>query len=88
VAASLKDGGLESAWHASSGESFGTESAATYFHYWKRELGAHLDYVFLDGPRRKALKGVSIGEFGNWVGNKTSDHVPVIAEIEDAAFSI
>lgn len=65
--------GFHSAYHKSTGEKLGKETAATYHHQFKEDSTFFIDYTFANMP----LKSYRLGE---WDRN-VSDHVPQIVEI-------
>ena len=70
--------GLVSAYHARSGESFGTESQATYY-FWRRQSRPfHIDYCFLPAAWLPDLQGVAILDKPPW--DALSDHRPLVIE--------
>lgn len=78
----LEERGLESCYHAISGESFGAETRATYFRYKRSDSGFHIDYIYAPvGAARKC----DIGSFISWVQTGISDHVPIVADFEIGA---
>jgi exodeoxyribonuclease-3 len=76
----LLDGlGVESAYHAFTGEPHGAESRATYFHLRDARAPYHIDFVFLPRAWRKRLRSVSVGAFDQW--RDASDHCPVAVDV-------
>jgi len=75
--------GLVSAYHAMNDEAHGGETQPT--HYWRDRTKDgptyHIDYIF--GPQDVVnnAKSFDVGTFEDWVGNKLSDHVPLVLEI-------
>jgi hypothetical protein len=76
--------GFTSAYHATTGEPFGSESTPT--HYWKRhhEPGYHVDYCFV---RDASVRCCTVGTYDDWVAASglvpgRSDHVPLIVDID------
>ena len=74
----LEQLGLFSAYHRATGEDFGQESKATFFHTKNPEKPFHIDYCFLDESIN--CKQIDVAAFPAWRG--LSDHVPVIADLE------
>lgn len=75
--------GLTSAYHHVTGEEHGAEQTPT--HYWRDRSKDgptyHLDYIFMPAVNAPHIKECSVGSFEDWVGNKLSDHVPVVVEV-------
>lgn len=70
--------GLASAYHRTTGEELGEESATT--HYWRKSDSTryHIDYCFLH--ESISSTSVSIPTFDAW--RSLSDHVPVVTEVK------
>jgi len=85
VVKSLKERGLESVWHSLNGEVGGAESVGTYFHYRRKRMPFHIDYVFVDRRLLPSVTSFAIEPFDAWVANGRSDHVPLVADIADDA---
>jgi endonuclease/exonuclease/phosphatase family metal-dependent hydrolase len=77
----LREKGLHSLWHTKEAQEFGGESAATYYHQWKREQPFHIDFMFASEALVRRLKHFSIGDFDTWCSGH-SDHVPLIADFD------
>jgi len=78
--------GLESAYHALTGEAPGQETTPTLYWRDRRKDGPtyHIDYVFL--PQRWiGTASLSIGDFEPWCGAGLSDHVPVIVDVSPSS---
>ena len=79
--------GLESAYHALTGEAGGAERQPT--HYWRdrRKDGPtyHIDYVFAPPAALATATRFEVGSFEDWCGNGLSDHVPLLIELDLAA---
>jgi len=74
--------GLVSAYHVMNDEPHGGETEPT--HYWRDRTKDgptyHIDYIFgTEGVIAKA-KSFEVGMFEGWVGNKLSDHVPLVLD--------
>jgi exonuclease III len=69
---------LSRAWHSHRGEEHGKESAATLYWTWNLERPFHIDFVF--ASQSLMIKQVLAGTFGEYVGRRISDHVPVVVE--------
>ena len=79
VASRLKDQfGLVSAYHARSGEAFGSESQATYYFWRRRTRPFHLDYCFVPTHWAEDLVKVSILDAPPW--DALSDHRPLVVD--------
>lgn len=85
VVQSMSDQGFSSAYHAHHGEDHGSESQPTI--YWQERTRDgrtyHLDYCFVSEAWQNCVAGVEVGGFDDWVGNKASDHTPVIVDIDE-----
>ncbi|MEO8425434.1 MAG: endonuclease/exonuclease/phosphatase family protein [Actinomycetota bacterium] len=75
--------GLRSAYHASSGEPFGSESQPT--HWWRDRKADgptyHIDYAFLPESWLHAST-IEIGGYERWVTEAGSDHAPLIVDVD------
>ena len=71
--------GLESLWHARTGQRFGSEDTATLYHLWKRERPFHIDFIFASRALADRLTTMTIGSFDDWC-TRDSDHAPLVAE--------
>ena len=79
VAARLKDQfGLVSAYHARSGEAFGSESQATHYFWRRRTRPFHIDYCFVPERWVRDLGEVAILDAAPW--DALSDHRPVVVD--------
>lgn len=76
INSSLNDLGLESAYHLLSGEKFGHESEATFYHTKKESKKYHIDYLY---TKSLDVKSVNVGKYQDWI--KLSDHCPMIIEV-------
>lgn len=74
VIAELKKLGLESLYHAKSGEEQGEESSPTFFLHRKTEKPYHIDYVFMPINKIKNTS-LKLHSTDNWLGY--SDHLPI-----------
>jgi endonuclease/exonuclease/phosphatase family metal-dependent hydrolase len=70
--------GLVSAYHARSGEAFGSESQATHYFWRRRTRPFHIDYCFVPTKWVKDLAVVSILDAPPW--DALSDHRPLVVE--------
>jgi endonuclease/exonuclease/phosphatase family metal-dependent hydrolase len=75
----LADLGVESAYHAFTGESHGAESRATYFHLRDERQPYHIDFVFVPRAWRRRIRSVEVGAFSQW--RDASDHCPVSVDV-------
>lgn len=71
--------GLVSAYHHFTGDAFGDETYATYYHQWDESKAFHIDYCFLPEAWLDRLTGVEVGSFEDWT---QSDHRPLTVDIE------
>ena len=83
VASRLKDQfGLVSAYHARSGEAFGSESEATHYFWRRRTRPFHIDYCFVPQHWVPGLRSVAILDRPPW--DALSDHRPLVIDYDDA----
>lgn len=80
ISSRLHAAGLSSLYHDRSGEAFGAETQASYFHQWKREQPFHIDFAFASRPLASRCRAFEIGGFDPWCSS--SDHMPLIADFE------
>jgi endonuclease/exonuclease/phosphatase family metal-dependent hydrolase len=79
LALRLKDQfGLVSAYHARSGQAFGSESQATHYFWRKRSRPFHIDYCFVPLEWVARLQTVTILDGPPW--DALSDHRPLVIE--------
>ena len=76
INSSLNDLGFESAYHLLSGEKFGHESEATFYHTKKEPKKYHIDYLY---TKSLDVKSLTVGKYQDWI--KLSDHCPMIIEV-------
>ena len=76
INSSLNDLGFESAYHLLSGEKFGQESEATFYHTKKEPKKYHIDYLY---TKSLDVKSLTVGKYQDWI--KLSDHCPMIIEV-------
>lgn len=76
INSSLNDLGFESAYHLLSGEKFGHESEATFYHTKKESKKYHIDYLY---TKSLDVKSLTVGKYQDWI--KLSDHCPMIIEV-------
>ena len=82
VAARLADEfGLVSAYHARSGEAFGSESQATHYFWRRRSRPFHLDYCFVPTDWVPDMVSVSVLDGPPW--DALSDHRPLVIDFAD-----
>ena len=80
----LEGWGLVSAYHATTGEEFGKESAYTYYHAALNRAPYHIDYIFAPCARTKGSFKLGVGSREDWIDARLSDHVPLVLDIADA----
>lgn len=75
--------GLTSAYHDLTGEAQGAETQPTLYWRDRRVDGPtyHIDYVFRPTSWSSGRERLSVGTFEDWVGNRLSDHVPLIWDV-------
>jgi exodeoxyribonuclease-3 len=75
--------GLVSAYHHCRNEKQGAELEPTI--YWRdRTVDGpkyHIDYCFIPSDWTKSISSLTVGCFGDWVGNGLSDHVPIVVDV-------
>jgi hypothetical protein len=77
----LAQQGLVSAFTATRGVEQDAQLAEpTYYWRQKRELGYHVDHLFVPEQWTPELE-LTLGDFDTWVGTGRSEHVPLIADI-------
>jgi hypothetical protein len=69
--------GMSSAFHVDREELRDEESQPTYFHRWTAPGRIHIDLIFV--PSKWPLESVTVGTYEDYVANRISDHVPVVA---------
>jgi endonuclease/exonuclease/phosphatase (EEP) superfamily protein YafD len=79
VSSRLERFNLQSIWHERTGESFGQETRATYFHQWRADQAFHIDYAFACTRLRQEATGLEIGAISDWLKGG-SDHMPLIMD--------
>ena len=83
VASRLMDQfGLVSAYHARTGEAFGSESEATHYFWRRRTRPFHIDYCFVPLHWVGGLRSVTILDRPPW--DTLSDHRPLVIDYDDA----
>jgi hypothetical protein len=76
--------GLVDAYRATRGLEHGDRpSEATYYQYRRRERPFHIDHMMIPESWADGVK-LDVGDFDTWVGSGRSDHVPLIADMQDA----
>jgi endonuclease/exonuclease/phosphatase family metal-dependent hydrolase len=75
--------GLASAYHACTGEAYGSESRATHYFWRQRSRPFHIDYCFVPTHWVQNIKNVSIRDEPPW--DALSDHRPLVIDFEDRA---
>jgi len=71
--------GLNSVYHATTGEAQGCETKPTFFLQRKKEKAYHIDYAFASSNLANKCR-LDVGEFGDWIA--VSDHVPLTIRIK------
>jgi len=69
--------GFKSAYHKFSGQTYGIETDATFYHIKKHDKQYHIDYCFC--PKTSKLQNVQVGKYHDWI--EYSDHAPIIVDI-------
>ena len=80
----MSDLGLESVYHATTGDSHGQESIPTYRHSSGSERDFHLDYCFVSAELMPAAS-LEILRDPHWM--TVSDHYPLVVDIPDDALA-
>lgn len=76
----LSERGLVNAYNTFHGVASDVEPPdATSYHQRNEEKPFHMDFVFV--PRVWEIKDVHVGSFADYVGQRLSDHVPVVATV-------
>jgi endonuclease/exonuclease/phosphatase family metal-dependent hydrolase len=78
----LEDLGLISAYHESRGCNQGCEPDPTLYWTWNRDLGYHIDFVWLPRTWSASVTAVEIGSYDAWVAARLSDHLPITVELD------
>lgn len=78
--------GLVSAYHAWTGEDFGSESRMTHYHLRKPDRGFHIDFCFVPTAWSGVIRGVSIGAPEDWL--PYSDHMPLLVDLAGAELAL
>ena len=73
--------GLVSAYHAHSGETYGSESQATLYFMRKRARPYHIDYCFVPARWMENIRSVSVLDNPPW--DALSDHRPLVVDLAD-----
>jgi exodeoxyribonuclease-3 len=71
---------LVSLYHHGTGNDFGSEQHATYWHYRRRDMPYHIDYLFVPMTWLKNLLSFELGDYHAWCGSGLRDHAPLSAE--------
>ena len=79
--ASLRNLGMESAYHAFHGMEQGDEKVGTLYWRWSRDLPFHCDQAFVPSSWASVITEATVGTFDDWVGARISDHVPVVVQV-------
>lgn len=78
--------GYVSAYHQTTGEPYGEETGASYFHYRHRDKGFLIDHCFVHRDLVPMITSFELGDYDTWVartdaGAGHSDHVPLILDL-------
>jgi len=84
IAQELVGRGLVSLYHHHTGDASGGELRGTYWHYRRREMPYHIDYLFVPMTWLKDLAAFELGDYDAWCASRLSDHAPLSAEFRDA----
>jgi endonuclease/exonuclease/phosphatase (EEP) superfamily protein YafD len=77
--------GMVDAYAASRGLSGGeARTEATYYQHRRQHRPFHIDHVFLPVDWAGAVD-LQVGDFPTWIESGRSDHVPLIADLDDPA---
>ncbi len=81
LVADLDSLGLDSAYHRSTGRSYGEEDP-TFYHRHREESGDHIDWCFV--PKHWSVLNVAVGEYDTYCRHpgSLSDHAPLIVDVE------
>jgi exodeoxyribonuclease-3 len=81
--------GLASAYHAFHRLEHGNERDMTlrWIGRGKVESRYHCDFVFVPAGWLDAVRGVTVGEWAEWIDSGRSDHAPVMVEFSDEALA-
>jgi exodeoxyribonuclease III len=71
---------LVSLYHHDTGNAFGSEMRGTYWHYRRRDMPYHVDYLFVPITWLKNLLSFELGDYDAWCASGLSDHAPLSAE--------
>ncbi len=80
IAQELARRDLVSLYHHDTGNAFGSELRGTYWHYRRRGMPYHIDYLFVPMTWLKNLLSFELGDYDAWCGSGLSDHAPLSAE--------
>jgi endonuclease/exonuclease/phosphatase family metal-dependent hydrolase len=80
VNAALAERGLESVYHARTGEPLGQEKSKTLF--WRKdvETAFHIDYVYASADLVRSATDMRVEDAASWL--PVGDHAPVIVDLE------
>ena len=76
VRGKLNQNGLDSAYHAVSGDEFSKETETTFYMHKKEERPYHIDYAFIPEQLMDSDVEVTVGGYDEWI--EASDHVPLM----------
>jgi hypothetical protein len=80
LAQELSSRHLVSLYHHNTGNAFGSEMRGTYWHYRRRDMPYHVDYLFVPITWLKNLLSFELGDYDAWCASGLSDHAPLSAE--------
>ena len=72
--------GIRSVYHRTTGKEHGDESEHTFSFRWKAALPFHIDYIFASEEFFADGHTFQMGERGEYLAKKYSDHVPLISD--------
>lgn len=79
--------GYVSVYHHVTGDAYGAERSATYFHLRRQLEPFHIDFCFAHRTLLPAVRRFEVGDYERWVARRGvgpghSDHVPLILDLE------
>lgn len=77
----LGDLGYVSVYHHLTGDPYGEEQLATYFHRRHQDDPWHIDFCFVQKDVIERVTSFEVGTYGDWVATGHSDHVPLIVDV-------
>jgi len=82
----LEGRGLVNAYQAFTGEPLGQPAHATFYFRHAKNRPFHIDHIYVPRGWTSGMT-VATGDYDTWVTEHRSDHVPVIVDIEQEAFT-